>query len=552
MNQSILADIFPILDMAVMERTDDGSFRLIGPIPDSLRNFCHEITRGEKTCRPEQGYPFLKNFLTDAEAHWEAKRTGKRTSGPWMEIDAAGEEHAYEATAISLEKRKILLIEPARASYREKQFLIQKGRELRLAYHRLERLADIFPLLDMAVMERMDKGAFRVVGMIPPCLKAFFPEPVADGERFRPEEGSPFLENFLFEAEDYWESEDRGRLKSGPWTETDSQGNEFELEATAISLEKRKILLIEPARYPYEEKQTFMQKSRELSLAYHRLAQTEAALQRSKEVAEDANKKIMSSIHYAKTIQRSLLPNMDEVKKRLPHSFFLWMPRDIVGGDIFFTRFFEDGFILTLADCTGHGVPGAFMTMITSSALQQIVKDEGCRNPAEILNRLNFNVKTLLRQDTSHAQSDDGLDAAIVDVRSSDGSTTLTFAGARLPLIRVRNGEASMIKGDRQSIGYKRSDLGFDFTNHTLRVEKGTSFYMATDGFWDQLCLDKCRCSGRRTFGKRRFVELLRGNAHLPFEAQRDTLIQKFSTLKGDNERQDDITVVGFSLNPSI
>jgi serine phosphatase RsbU (regulator of sigma subunit) len=222
-----------------------------------------------------------------------------------------------------------------------------------------------------------------------------------------------------------------------------------------------------------------------------------------------------------------------------------------VGGDIFFTRFFEDGFILAVADCTGHGVPGAFMTMITSSALQQIVKDEGCRNPAEILNRLNFNVKTLLRQDTSHALSDDGLDASIVDVRSSDGPMTLTFSGARLPLICVRNDEARVIKGDRQSIGYKRSDLDFDFTNHTLQVEKEISFYMATDGFWDQLCLDKCRCPRRRTFGKKRFVALLRENAHLSFDAQRETLIQEFNALKGDNERQDDITVVGFGLDPS-
>ncbi len=139
MNQSILADIFPILDMLVMERMTDGSFQVIGTVPDSLRNFCPELAQRQQHLWPEKRYPFLKNFLIDAEAHWAEESTEKLKSGPWLEIDTSGQESAYEAIAISLKKRKLLLIELARSSYGEKQFLIQKGRELRLAYHRLER-----------------------------------------------------------------------------------------------------------------------------------------------------------------------------------------------------------------------------------------------------------------------------------------------------------------------------------------------------------------------------------------------------------------------------
>jgi len=268
--------------------------------------------------------------------------------------------------------------------------------------------------------------------------------------------------------------------------------------------------------------------------------------ERAREIAEAANKKMMESIHYAKMIQQSLLPNSEEVKTWLPDSFFMWKPRDIVGGDIFFTDFFEGSFVVAVIDCTGHGVPGAFMTMIASSALKRIIKDESCRDPAEILKRLNFIVKTTLQQDTEHALSDDGLDAAICLVRLRETHFTsfeLTFAGARVPLFYIHNNELNIIKGDRQSVGYRKSDLKFSFTNHIVNIEKEMSFYMATDGFADQMGGER-----ERRFGSRRFRELLRENAHLPFEKQQEILLQAFDEYKGDYERQDDVTVVGFGF----
>ncbi len=256
---------------------------------------------------------------------------------------------------------------------------------------------------------------------------------------------------------------------------------------------------------------------------------------------EAVNKMIMESIQYAKIIQSSLLPNMEQVKTYLPNRFFLWMPRDVVGGDMLYAESVADGFIVAVIDCTGHGVPGAFMTMIASTNLKRIIREETCHNPAEILKRLNFSVKTSLQQDTEYAQSDDGLDAAICFVKPHE--KRLIFAGAKLPLYYIDNDKLTVIKGDKQSLGYKKSDLNFTFTNHTIDVKEGLSCYLSTDGFLDQLGGPK-----RFPLGNKRFKKLLLETCHDTFDEQSEQLLQAFNEYKGDNERQDDVTVVGFGL----
>ncbi len=292
------------------------------------------------------------------------------------------------------------------------------------------------------------------------------------------------------------------------------------------------------------------------------LRESKEKVEQEREAAETANLKIMDSIRYAQMIQSSLLPNPENIRNFLPDSFFIWMPRDIVGGDFIFTDYFppkgdqgEGGFIIAVIDCTGHGVPGAFMTMIASFGLKKITKGEGWRNPAKILQRLSFLVKTTLQQDTDYALSDDGLDVAICfvrgpwlanrnspPVRMSDGQE-LTFAGAKLPLICIHNDELKIIKGDRKSLGYKKSKLSFQFTNHTIRIEKGMSFYMFSDGFVDQLGGAK-----DRRFGTGRLKDVLNENKDLSFEIQREKLLEAFNGYKGDNEIQDDVTVLGFGF----
>jgi len=198
-------------------------------------------------------------------------------------------------------------------------------------------------------------------------------------------------------------------------------------------------------------------------------------------------------------------------------------------------------------DCTGHGIPGAFMSMIASSFMRRITTTFNCNDPAEILRQLNFAVRTSLQQDRKETLSDDGLDAAVCFV-SSGPDPRLTFAGAKLPLFYVRNRKVNIIKGDRQSIGYKRSDPDFEFTSHVIPAERGISFYLSTDGFWDQMRKDERSHFGFRTFGRKRFADLLAEISGLPFEAQQERLVEAFHAYKGEMQRQDDVTVAGFGF----
>lgn len=263
--------------------------------------------------------------------------------------------------------------------------------------------------------------------------------------------------------------------------------------------------------------------------------------EREREAAEAVNQQIMESIQYAKIIQTALLPNLAQVKTYLPNSFFIWQPRDIVGGDMLYTECFKDGFIVAVMDCTGHGVPGAFMTMIATTNLKRITQDEGYHAPRDILKRLNWLVKTALQQDSTHTDSNDGLDAAICWVKPYEHQ--LTFAGAKLPLYYIDDKQLFMIKGDKYSLGYKKSDLHFTFTTHTISIKPGSCFYLATDGLLDQLGGSK-----RLPFGNKRFGNLLIANHQHSFDKQSELLLQIFNEYQGDNERQDDVTVVGFGF----
>ncbi len=222
-----------------------------------------------------------------------------------------------------------------------------------------------------------------------------------------------------------------------------------------------------------------------------------------------------------------------------------------MGGDFIFMEHFGESFVLAVIDCTGHGVPGALMTIIASFGLRKIIGGEGWHDPAQILRRLSSLVKTTLHQDTDYARSDDGLDAAICHVKGyrSDREPgflsyeNLTFAGARLPLHYVHDGKLEVLKGDRQSLGYKRSDMNFSFTNHRVDIKEGMCFYMSTDGFVDQPGGEPLR-----RFGSRQFRHLLKEIADTPFDIQREKLLESLNAHKGDHDMRDDVTMVGFGL----
>ncbi|MCP4699401.1 MAG: SpoIIE family protein phosphatase [Gammaproteobacteria bacterium] len=289
----------------------------------------------------------------------------------------------------------------------------------------------------------------------------------------------------------------------------------------------------------------FANMAKDLERSYEKLEKYNLSLEnlvaeRTTELNESLEQ-ITKSIQYAKRIQNSILPNVMQIKTFLPDSFFIWMPRDIVGGDIFYFDSFDDGLMLAVIDCTGHGVPGALMTMVVSTSLKRIAIDEKCHNPADMLKRLNFIVKTSLQQDTEYAVSDDGLDAAICWLNPQH--RTLVFSGAKLPLYYIQGGKLNVIKGDKQSLGYKRAKLDFSYNAHTINLEEGMSFYLTTDGFIDQLGGPK-----RFSFGSKRFKKLLLESYPHCFEKQQEKLLNAFSEYRGDNKIQDDVTVAGFRV----
>lgn len=261
---------------------------------------------------------------------------------------------------------------------------------------------------------------------------------------------------------------------------------------------------------------------------------------------KEAYEKIMSSIRYAGVLQNSLLPSMEETRSYLPESFFIWRPRDIVGGDIYTCDRVDGGILISVIDCTGHGVPGAFMTMLAGSAVRRIIREERITQPAVILKRLNRIIKAILQQDRVDSQSDDGLDAGICFY--SEKEQTLYFAGAGLPLYVADETGLDVIKGDRQSIGYVSSDTGYAYTTHAVEVNGGSrTFYMVTDGYSDQLGGAK-----NKRFGSGSFKQLLAESRGKSLEDQAGIFLSALERHKGDNPQTDDVTMAGFRITTPL
>ncbi len=293
--------------------------------------------------------------------------------------------------------------------------------------------------------------------------------------------------------------------------------------------------------YQYIEEKNTLLREYNISLEDKVKART-IELNQSLEKLQEANERVMDSIKYAQRIQDSVLPKTSEISSFLPRSFFLWQPRDIVGGDFYYSEKFHKGYVIAVIDCTGHGVPGAFMTIIAASALRRITEEEKCLDPAEILKRLNQIVKTSLHQDSNESLSDDGLDAAVCYANLEE--KTIIFAGARSPLIYIKNKQVCIIKGDKQSVGYKRSKVDFNFKNNIINITPEMSFYLCTDGLTDQV-----GGAQRMGFGKRRLAALLLDNVDRTFAEQKEEIQRSFTSYRGKNEILDDVTVVGFSVD---
>ncbi len=260
------------------------------------------------------------------------------------------------------------------------------------------------------------------------------------------------------------------------------------------------------------------------------------------------HKHTQSSIEYASLIQHSLIPSNDLFRKYYDDYFTIWHPKDIVGGDIYlFDELRNDNeCLLMVIDCTGHGVPGAFVTMLVKAIERQvaaiIASDENLEvSPAWILQYFNQTMKTLLKQEDDDAISNAGFDGAVLYYNRRD--QIVRFAGAELPLFYIENGEMKTIKGNRHSIGYKKSDATYEFKEHLIEAKEGMQFYLTSDGYLDQNGGEK-----GFPFGKKRFQNILMEYKDYSFADQQEVLLNELQAYQQKEERNDDISIVGVKI----
>jgi len=255
-----------------------------------------------------------------------------------------------------------------------------------------------------------------------------------------------------------------------------------------------------------------------------------------KKVIEIVNKNITDSINYAKKIQEAILPKGNKLDKYEDNLGVLYLPKDVVSGDFYWYDKLGDKLIIAAADCTGHGVPGAFMSMIGVNNLNQIILENKETNPSNILTQLNVAIKKVLRQEDIGSESKDGMDISICtfDIKNS----TVQYAGAFRPLIYIRNNELIEIKGSRNPIG-GNAPSNFVYELNELKIQKGDVYYMFSDGYPDQFGGAK----GKKFMNKRLkqiFVDHHKKSSHQQQEILRD----EFYKWMGNEEQIDDILVM--------
>ena len=273
--------------------------------------------------------------------------------------------------------------------------------------------------------------------------------------------------------------------------------------------------------------------------------------QRTDELLQ-SNQQISDSIDYASRIQRSLLPPKEAIATHFGEPAIIWQPKDVVGGDFYWHKTIGDTDYLVVMDCTGHGVPGAFMTLIATSALEQITSASMASlgrwvlSPAidDLMQQLHENVCAQLNQVGNGSLSNDGLDATIVALPHDGGP--LQFCGAQMDLFTISaQGEATRYRGNRTSLGYENTGEPLTLTVHEIDQDDGMSFVITTDGITTQIGEEK-----RRSYGFKRIMEALESlSENSPKQINR-AIMRDFRTWQGAEERRDDVTLISFRPNP--
>jgi serine phosphatase RsbU (regulator of sigma subunit) len=307
-----------------------------------------------------------------------------------------------------------------------------------------------------------------------------------------------------------------------------------------------------------ELEQKVQERTREISEQKEEIQSQRDEIKEQRDMVFAQKKEITDSIDYAQRIQVAVLPRKEYLDKIMPEYFVFYKPKDIVSGDFYWIERMKDSLIVVAADCTGHGVPGAFMSMLGIALLNEQLAKSKIDDPGKILDNLRTRVKVMLAQEGKSEEQKDGMDMtiAIIDKQKKE----LQFAGANSPLFLIRSSsqltgsepglEASMesdgshlfeFKGDRQPIGYYWEEN--KFTSHRVKLRDHDTLYVFSDGFIDQFGGE-----GRKKYKVNRFKELLLSLQKESMETQKDMLEDAFESWRGDIEQIDDVCVIGVRI----
>ncbi|GAB4335501.1 MAG: hypothetical protein OHK0038_13200 [Flammeovirgaceae bacterium] len=307
-----------------------------------------------------------------------------------------------------------------------------------------------------------------------------------------------------------------------------------------------KILSEQNAEIQFQKK-TLEEKNGEIALQNEELQQQQDELLAINEKLEESHQeikilyeKLNDSIRYASHIQGIILPSDDILKQAFVDFFVIYKPRDVVSGDFYWFAQNNGKKFLALSDCTGHGVPGAFMSMVGSTLLHETINIKGVHEPARVLKNIHAGIRNLLKQETS--RNSDGMDISLCVFESLDNKTVVTFAGAKTSIFYIHNGNITELKGDSQAIGGAYKKERYEYNNQTFELVKGDALYMSTDGYIDQ------NNEARERFGKQRFIEMLLKNFPNKMDVQKSFILDELASHQKLSDQRDDISLLGVRI----
>jgi serine phosphatase RsbU (regulator of sigma subunit) len=306
------------------------------------------------------------------------------------------------------------------------------------------------------------------------------------------------------------------------------------------SKHRANIILANQQNEILEKNEELLQQQEEILTQRDEIEHKNLILERSQQIIAAKNDRIISSIEYAQTIQQAILPHEDQLSKYFLDHFVVFLPKDIVSGDFFWFSADQDLVFAAVIDCTGHGVPGSFMSLIGNTLLNQIVNEWHTHDPALILEYLHQKIRTALQQDEVHSKSHASMDICFVKINTKTHKAT--FAGASRPLLVIQNGTLIKIPGDKKSVGGFQRETKRYFTNHEIQLSSNSYLYLTTDGFIDQMN------PAKRKYGPNQLIKLLEENHTLPMAAQKDIILNKLETFKQGEEQIDDICILGIKI----